>query len=151
MMERENLQLGGMLKEYRKREKLTLQALSSQTGLSISYLSMLERGLTSPTVENLQIVCRALNITMADLFSKLDAAGSTVVRREERPVIFSGDGYLYEAGTQGKRQMRCVIMTITDNEVHLSNAHIADEVGYIVSGSIIMTVNGVDHLMSPGD
>ena len=150
-MDRQNLQLGNMLKESRKKEKMTLQALSGLTGLSISYLSMLERGLTSPTVENLQIVCRALGITMADLFSRLDAAGNVVVRKQERPVIFSGEGYLYEAGTQGNRQMRCVIMTISDNEVHLSNAHVADEVGYVVSGSIVMTVSGVDHLVNPGD
>ena len=47
--------------------------------------------------------------------------------------------------------MECLVMTISDTSLHVSNAHVADEIGYIVSGSITMNVSGVEYPLSQGD
>ena len=146
-----NHELGSIIKGYRKDRQMTLQSLADATGLSVSYLSLLERGMNSPTLENLNKICAALKICMSNLISQLDAKASIVTHANERRVIFDGKGFLYESASEGKRQLSCVVMTIYDNRLHLSNAHVADEIGFIVSGSLHFTVSGEQYDMGPGD
>lgn len=146
-----NIQIGHHIKEYRKREKMTLANLAEKTGMSVSYLSMLERGLNSPTIENLNIICQALGITLTALIEKLDTTSSIVTHSGKRQVIFEDSSSLYEAATEGEHQMSSVIMTVTDCEKHESHGHVADEVGYIISGSLVMTVDGTDYPLNAGD
>lgn len=146
-----DVEIGNTIKAYRKQQNLTLQALAEKTELSVSYLSMLERGLNSPTIKNLNVICMALGITLSDLITNLQTADTITVKKDERRVIVDNGGCLYEAASEGRRQMSCVIMTVRDNDVHISSPHIADEIGYVVSGSIMMTVSGVQHTLNPGD
>lgn len=144
-------QFGRVLKERRKSKKMTLTQLAQETGLSSAYLSLLERNLNNPTVENLNRVCTALGLTLGDLIEKASTAENIVVRAHEREVIFEGSGYMYEAASQGERQMDCLVMTISDSDLHVSNAHVADEVGFVVSGSITLNVDGTEYALNTGD
>ena len=46
--------IGHILKKLRKERKLTLKDLAEQTGVSISFLSQVERGKSSVTLESLR-------------------------------------------------------------------------------------------------
>lgn len=46
--------IGKKLKLLRKERKLTLKSLAEQTGVSISFLSQVERGKSSVTLESLK-------------------------------------------------------------------------------------------------
>lgn len=142
--------IGAIIKQYRRRKKITLQELSNSTGLSVSYLSMLERDLTSPTVANLNLICEAFGITMSDLILKLDST-QVLVRKEDRRLIFGNDGYIYEATTEGKHQMSGVVMTISDCLQHVSTPHVADEIGFVVCGQLELTIDEVSYILNPGD
>ena len=144
-------QFGRILKAQRKAKKLTLTQLAQETGLSSAYLSLLERNMNNPTVENLNRVCTALDLTLADLIEEANSSSSIVVKANERKVIFEGGGYLYEAACEGQRQIDCLVMTISDTNLHVSNAHIADEIGFVVSGSITLNVSGTEYPLSAGD
>lgn len=146
-----NTQFGRILKTRRKSKNMTLSQLAQKTGLSSAYLSLLERNMNNPTVENLNRVCAALDLTLADLIEEASSSDNIVVKPEQRKLIFEGSGYLYEAASTGGRQMECLVMTISDTNLHVSNAHIADEIGYIVSGSITMNIGGVEYPLSQGD
>jgi len=146
-----NIQIGKHVKEFRKKNAMTLNDLSEKTGLSVSYLSMLERGLNSPTIENLNIICQALNITLTSLIEKINTNVSIVTRPAERKTIFQDAGVTYLAATEGDFQMSSVVMTVTDNALHVSHGHVADEVGYIISGSLKMTISGTDYSLNAGD
>lgn len=146
-----NERIGQIVKQTRKARGITLQTLANATGLSISYLSMLERGQSSPTITSLQKVCTALDITFNDLLLNLDN-NKLLVKKDERRVIFEDDhSVLYEAITEGNRNIKSICMTVYDQEEHVSNRHIADELGYIVSGELLMTVNGIVHKLACGD
>jgi len=146
-----NIQIGNIIKKTRKQNGLTLKDLSLLTGLSISYLSLLERGMNHPTVENLNTVCGALNIALPDLISESTALDDLVVRKDRRRILLQGHGFKYEAATNGKDFLSCIIITITDDKEYVSKPHISDEVGYIISGTYISTVNGVSYELNPGD
>lgn len=145
------IQFGSVLKAQRKVKNLTLKQLAEETGLSAAYLSLLERNMNSPTVENLNRVCAALGLTLGDLIEEASSTPDIVVKADERAVVFQGPGFCYEAATNGERQLSCLVMTISDTNYHLSNAHVADEIGYIVSGSITLEVNGTAYPLSTGD
>ena len=143
--------IGQAIKRIRSEMKLTLKEVAERTELSMSYLSLLERGLTSPTIINLQKICRVLNITMSGLLANTEP-DLLLVKYDQRRVIYDDhNGVLMEATTDGSRGMTGVCMTIRDNEVHQSSAHVADELGTVISGSMVMTMGGVDYAMSEGD
>ena len=56
------MDFGSSLRKHRKERKLTLAALGKLTGLSISYLSKLENGVSTPSLANMQKLCEALQI-----------------------------------------------------------------------------------------
>jgi transcriptional regulator with XRE-family HTH domain len=63
------------LKEMRRLRNLTLKGLAARTGLSVSYLSDLERGRTMPPLPTLERLAMALEITVLDLLTGVDFAG----------------------------------------------------------------------------
>jgi len=54
--------LGEELRRFREERGFTLEDLAARAGLSISYLSEIERGRKNPSLKALDQVCRALNL-----------------------------------------------------------------------------------------
>lgn len=52
----------------RARRKLSQQTIAKKTGLSVSYVSMLERGQRTPPLETLAALAKALGVSPLDLF-----------------------------------------------------------------------------------
>jgi transcriptional regulator with XRE-family HTH domain len=50
------------LKAERVRRKLSQEALAHKAGLSVSYISMLERGQRTPPLETLETLAKALSV-----------------------------------------------------------------------------------------
>src|SRR5438132_12012312 len=68
--------------------KLTQEDLSERAGISVSFLSMIERGERSPHLETLASIAGALEVRMADLFDS--GAGEGVLDGVEpifRPLV----------------------------------------------------------------
>ena len=80
-----------------------------------------------------------------------DAVICAELKEAERPVIISAPGYRYEAATEGKHQMACVVMKTRDTLPHNSSTHIADEIGYIIKGALEMTIDGEKYIVNEGD
>lgn len=146
-----NVQIGKCVKLHRKKKALTLSAVSAKTGLSVSYLSNLERGVANPSVQTLNNICQVLGITLSDLINKVSAPQPIVTKAGERRILLQEGGILYENATEGDFRMSSILMTVKDSGVHMAHHHIADEVGYIISGSMTMTINNVDYFLSAGD
>ncbi len=51
------------LKHERVRKKLSQEALASKAGLSVSYISMLERGQRTPPLDTLESIAKALAVS----------------------------------------------------------------------------------------
>jgi transcriptional regulator with XRE-family HTH domain len=69
------MKLQERLKEVRTAHDLTLKMLAERTGLSVSYLSDMERGRTTPTLGTLETLATALGMTVLDLLTSVDFAG----------------------------------------------------------------------------
>jgi XRE family transcriptional regulator, regulator of sulfur utilization len=67
--------MGATLKNLRKERKLTLKALAEQTGVSISFLSQVEHGKSSVTLESLKKIADALNVSPSLFFTETTLDG----------------------------------------------------------------------------
>ena len=62
------------IKELRMERGLSTNKLSNLAGLSQSYVRKLENGECSPTLESLELLCHALNITFRDFINYKEAS-----------------------------------------------------------------------------
>jgi len=60
--------LGSKIRELRKRRKITQASLAEKTDLSDNFIGLLERGKTSPSLESLEKIARALKVPVRELF-----------------------------------------------------------------------------------
>lgn len=80
--------LGSEVRQLRKARQLTLKQLSDQTGISLSHVSAVERGDSKPSVDVLQAIANALDVTPDWFFARRPGAGpmeqAYVVRAQNR-------------------------------------------------------------------
>lgn len=61
--------LGETLRELRTGERMTLREVSAAARVSLGYLSEVERGQKEASSELLNAICRALDVSLADLLA----------------------------------------------------------------------------------
>lgn len=65
MMKDYNL-VGDYIKDIRKGNKMSVRVLAEKTGLTIGYISNIEKNRSSPTLSTLNKICDALNIPLSE-------------------------------------------------------------------------------------
>jgi len=60
--------LGKRIAELRRKKGLTQEDLSEKSDYSVEFVSFVERGINSPSVEGCERIAKALNIQLKDLF-----------------------------------------------------------------------------------
>ena len=60
--------LGNKIRELRKKREMTQASLAEKTGLSDNFIGLLERGQTTPSLETLDRISKALKVPIRELF-----------------------------------------------------------------------------------
>lgn len=63
--------LGTRLRQYRKRNRLTLAQVATRTGLSLSYISDIEHGRSGGSLRALGQLCAAYGTTLGEVWSEV--------------------------------------------------------------------------------
>jgi transcriptional regulator with XRE-family HTH domain len=73
-MEKVARNIGNRIRALRARSNppLTQEQLAAQAHISVSFLSLIERGQRTPHLETLQRICQVLGVTLATLFDRID-------------------------------------------------------------------------------
>ena len=61
--------LGNRIRQYRTQRNFTQEMLSFNSGVNLSYLSEIERGIKKPSVETLEKLLKALDVTFLKFFA----------------------------------------------------------------------------------
>lgn len=69
-----NIAFGKALRELRKARNLSQETLAFEAGLDRTYISLLELGQRSPTLDSMMALCHALKITLTQLVSAIETA-----------------------------------------------------------------------------
>ncbi|WP_409969387.1 XRE family transcriptional regulator [Bengtsoniella intestinalis] len=144
--------IGQKIRALRKEKGITLSELSTATDLSIGLLSNLERNMSSPTLENIQRICEALNHSLITLLEN-NSMPTRVVRANERNIVFDEEKKLrYESVIFGPNCLDGLFITLEPN-CHIDRewTHGYDELGLVLEGSMLITMEGTQLLMEKGD
>jgi transcriptional regulator with XRE-family HTH domain len=63
------VQFGSRLKELRTGKKLTQEQFANRSGLHKNYIGMVERGERNPSLKNIQIIAKTLEISISELMN----------------------------------------------------------------------------------
>ena len=145
--------IGRKIRYYRKQINLTLQEISSRTGLSVGYLSNLERDLTSPTFDNLCSICAAMSINVVDLIMSTLSYEPYIKKKNRKPIYSKDYRFTYEYITDQNLDMMGICMTMDENYfgTETSWGHDTDEYGVVVEGTLAFEVNGETYIVEEGD
>lgn len=67
------IQLGVNVRSLRQASGLSQEAFSDKCGFARSYMSRIERGISNPSIDALEILADALEVTVSDLLDKPDS------------------------------------------------------------------------------
>ncbi|MFC8501806.1 helix-turn-helix domain-containing protein [Pedococcus sp. NPDC057267] len=146
---------GSRIRALRARQGLTLKDVGERTGVSVSMLSMLERGVATASIGTLVSVASALNVHMYDLFDHPDSGNSSPVTRiADQSVVSLGVGttrrVAHDDATAG--------LEMAVNEYEPGGAsgptathHSGREFGLLISGRLTVELDGENHHLEPGD
>lgn len=62
--------LGNRIREFRKLQNMSQEELALKSNINPAHLGQIERGVKSPTLDTLEKIVIALNISAADLFTE---------------------------------------------------------------------------------
>lgn len=71
-MEEHNLAFGKVLRAFRHESGLSQENLAFDSGLDRTYISLLELGSPSPTLNTMVALCRALNVSLGSFADRID-------------------------------------------------------------------------------
>lgn len=66
------MNLGSLIKKYRKEKKLTLKIVAEKANVSEGFLSQVENSVSSPSVDTLVNICKAIGVNAGDLLNKVN-------------------------------------------------------------------------------
>lgn len=149
------LELGTRIRSLRQARRLTLRDVAERAGVTESFLSQVERDVTSPSIATVQRIARALDLSIAQLFSE-DGDGGRVVRREaRRRVAYPGLGAVDEFLTSNMAGRLQVIMSTiepgggTGAEPYTHDSD--EEVVVVLAGVLDLWVGDERYVLREGD
>jgi len=149
--------IGARIAFLRRQQSFSLEDLAQKSGLTKSFLSKIERGLSVPSISTAMALAQSLGLTVGQLMGEQQYDDAIcVVRKGERPSFMrrSAVGYNYEMLAAGKRfkLMEPYIMrpplSFQDERRF---EHTGQEFMFVLSGSLEVELGGEVVHLNAGD
>jgi transcriptional regulator with XRE-family HTH domain len=139
------------LKRLRHEAGLTLEALAQASGLTRSYVSKIERGLSAPSVGVALKLAQALDVPVERLFGASSAAEAVSISRI--PDGPSSHGPRVVAGASGRRRMTAFVLSPGQHQSRKPrmNDHEGEEILFVLKGEISLHLAGRTEHLRAGD
>jgi transcriptional regulator with XRE-family HTH domain len=172
------IDLGKKIRNERQKRQLTLENFSLMTGLSKSFLSQVERGITEPSITSLKKIAKQLGFSVVNLFQNGDTLNSSweyhnaparvqdksmncvekaeVVRADKRKrFALPGSKVMYDLLTPDmNRQLEVMYMRVSEGENSGEQPMLdppGEKVGLVLKGSIEVSVGTEVYQLREGD
>lgn len=145
--------LGVLIRQERQKRKLTLVQVSEKAKLSPAFLSLVERGIATPSLGSLAGIAFALDLPVSTFVHVSSAAGA-ITRANQRPqfgVEASGLRYERLSTVFPGQQMDAVIIHVPPGYSAETIAHVGEEWIYVLAGELEQTIDGTAVTLGPGD
>ena len=150
--------VGEKIRKLRKEKKLTLKDIAEATGLSIGYISQLERGAVEPSLASLRKVSEFLGVSPYLLVDQSEHHPA-MVKSDQRPIIkFPKSEIFYEiVSPMSAPEYTPASMVIQfqiepgghDSEEFLT--HPSEEIVILLQGEVDMLLGEISYHLNAGD
>ena len=147
-------EIGQRIRELRRARGLTLEEVAGRCGLSVSFLSQVERGISSPSIVSLYAICEVLGVPVTEVLADAGRSPSTVTKAADQPLIRianSAVSYRYLSGAFPNRVIEVLIGEFPPNYRHPLAPHEGEEFGYVLEGHILLRIGEKEYPLGPGD
>ena len=146
--------IGMRIRELRKRGDMTLQQLADKSGISASMLSLVERGLASPSIGSLIVVAEALGCSMSELMSSDDHSDDLVVRNGSVERVITSQNVVRQVLKEDHSNGISIAINeyapgTSSNDTPIS--HGGFEYGMLLEGTLSVMVDNETHIIHVGD
>jgi len=143
--------IGAHLRQLRARRRLSLAQVAETVGISVGFLSALERSQMSGSVGTLRKLARFYKTNILDFFD-VNGTGGRRVRPTERKVLEAGAGVRMELLAWGNTVMEPHLFRIAPEAGSGDPyTHEGEEFIYVLSGDLEITLDGEEHRLKAGD
>lgn len=159
----DSMNIGNRIKQLRTKQKMSLRQLGEKTGLSIGFLSQLEREMTTVAVDSLQNIANALSVDLSYFFTVPQAnEKGQVIRSYERPIsLIESDKFVhsYLSSNLSRHRLFPEIITIVPDananvrEEHeaFRHTHEGEEFLYVIEGTLTVILGNESLILHAED
>jgi transcriptional regulator with XRE-family HTH domain len=143
--------IGVRLRQLRGKRGLSLAEVAKAVGISVGFLSALERSHMSASVGTLRRLARFYKTNILEFFGPADS-NSPLVTPEKRRVLQAGKGVRMELLAWGSTVMEPHLFRIApDAGSGESYSHEGEEFLYVLKGELQIALNGHEYHLKQGD
>lgn len=154
------VEMGQRVKALREQRGLTLQSVADRSGLAISTISKIERGLMAPTYDRFTGLATGLGVDVAELFSPRGdqfETGTIDVARSGEFGYLETENYTYEmlfTDVRAKAMTPILgkLKPLEKMQFDRMVSHPGEEFLYVLSGSVVVQLEGQEDVtLASGD
>lgn len=142
------------IRELRKSHRMTLKELSKETGLSVSFLSQVERGETSLAITSLKKIADVFGKPMTYFFEEENDVDFATYKEDQKSfrVGTSKSKFISLSNHFMERNMDTFILTLDPMHKDIEFVqHPGEEFYYVMKGKLIIYINDRVYHLNPGD
>lgn len=146
---------GPLIRDLRKRMGVTLQQMAEATGRSVGFVSQIERGLSQPTVRDLNVIAERLGVPGSYFYALANPPErSWVTRPAERRTLRYADGFVDHLVSPSLAGRLCVLESVLAPGADTGDRSIVEHLEqavYVLEGELTIWVDGAPHTLKAGD
>ncbi|MDO5416345.1 MAG: helix-turn-helix domain-containing protein [Lachnospiraceae bacterium] len=147
------------IREYRKQRKLTIKELAALSGMSISYISQVERGEIDPSLSSLRKFAAIFEVPLYMILDDMDAVENLTLRKEQQLVSYSEDkkiSYRFLTPLPSPRYSPEALLIGFEVAAHSQDVqepvrHHSEEYIYVTEGQLTVQIGDTDIVLEAGD
>ncbi len=143
--------MGLRLRQLRCARELSLAEVANAVGISVGFLSAIERSSMSASVGTLRKLARYYKLNILDFFEQTEASPHCV-KPQQRKRLDAGPGVRMELLAWGNTVMEPHLFSIAPGASSgESYAHEGEEFIYVLRGTLEISLEGEPYRLKPGD
>ncbi|MFT9442538.1 MAG: XRE family transcriptional regulator [Acetobacter papayae] len=147
--------IGRRLRALRLERAMSLTDLASRAGISVSALSQIERGISSLKIKVMWPLAAALNVEPGALLGENGQKHSDLYcvssKARKRLPVHSDGIEKWLLSPPGAALTGILVSVVPGGTTAGSYTHAGHEFGYVLSGQLELTIDGVSYQCGPGD
>lgn len=147
------------IREYRKENHLTIKELAALSGMSISYISQIERGETDPSLSSLRKIANVFQVPIYMLLDDTEMVKDLTLRADQQIVSYSEEGnvsYRFLTPLPSAEYTPEALLVRYEIAPHSQDTteplrHYAEEFLYVTDGELTVQIGDREILLKEGD